>query len=105
MEKNEEKTSPRAEILDEAKALITGDRNNSYGPPTQDFARSAMAANAYGYSGPNGRPLQPHDIAILVMLIKVSRLMWTPGKRDSWADIAGYAGCGFECAVTEGKSE
>lgn len=94
-------SSPRADMLDEARKLITGDRNNSYGPPTQDFQKSAEAATAYGYRGPGGREIVPHDIAILVMLVKLSRLTWTPGKRDHWVDIAGYAGCGYECTVEE----
>jgi Domain of unknown function (DUF6378) len=93
--------SPRASALEEAVRLITGDRNNSYGPPTQDFQRAADAATAYGYRALGGRPIQPHDIALLVMLVKISRLQWTPGRRDSWVDIAGYAGCGYECAMEE----
>lgn len=94
-------TSPRASLLDEAKALVTGDRNNTYGAPTQDFQRTADALQAMGYRGPDGRALQAHDVAILVAMVKISRLMWTPQKRDSWADLAGYAACGYECAVTE----
>lgn len=93
--------SVRADVLDNARDLITGDRNNQYGPPHQDFQRSAEAANAYGYRGPDGRPLAAHDIAILVSLVKLSRLMWTPTKRDSWVDLAGYAACGYECVVIE----
>jgi hypothetical protein len=27
--------------------------------------------------------------------------MWSPGHRDSWLDIAGYAGCGYETATLE----
>jgi Domain of unknown function (DUF6378)/Domain of unknown function (DUF4406) len=92
-------SSVRGDALDEAKALITGDRNNAYGPPWQDFSRTAGALNAYGYRGPDGRPLESHDIAVMVMAVKLSRLMWTPTKRDSWVDIAGYAGCGLECAL------
>jgi Domain of unknown function (DUF6378) len=93
--------SPRAEILDEAKGLITGDRNAQYGPPTQDFQRSADILNALGYSGPGGRTILKHDIAIMIMAVKLSRMVWTPGKRDTWADIAGYVGCGWECIVEE----
>jgi hypothetical protein len=99
--KSEQDKSHRAELLDEARQLVTSDRNNSYGPPHQDFQRTAAAANGYGYSGPGGRPLEAHDIAILVSLVKISRLMWTPGKRDSWVDIAGYAACGYECSQLE----
>jgi uncharacterized protein DUF6378/uncharacterized protein DUF4406 len=97
--------SPRASALNEARDLITGDRNNSYGPPTQDFQRSADALNAYGYRGPDGRDLAAHDVAIMVMAVKLSRLMWTPSKRDSWVDLAGYAACGYECSVTEASDD
>lgn len=94
--------SPRASALDEARQLITGDRNNQYGPPTQDFDRTAGMASAFGFSV-NGAPLKGHHVAIFMMLLKVSRLAWTPGKRDSWVDACGYGGCGYECAVTEEK--
>lgn len=97
-------SSVRGDALDEAKALITGDRNNAYGPPWQDFSRTAGALNAYGYQGPEGRPLESHDIAIFVMAVKLSRLMWTPTKHDSWIDIAGYAGCGLECAIHDAEA-
>jgi hypothetical protein len=96
--------TPRGSVLTEARELINGDRNNSYGPPTQDFTRTAGILNALGYSGPDGRELQGHDIAIIIASVKMSRLMWTPGKRDNWVDLAGYAGCGYECAVEEGHS-
>jgi hypothetical protein len=100
------KPMPRAEALTEAIDLITGDRNAQYGPPTQDFQRAAAALNAYGYrrvdhSGEN--EILPSDIAIIVPLIKISRLMHSRGKRDSWVDLAGYAGCGYECAQEEAK--
>jgi len=90
--------SYRVSVLREAEDAITGDRNNSYGPPTQDFARTAGVLNALGYSAPNG-PLQPHDVAIMIAAVKLSRLMWSPDKKDSWIDLAGYAACGFECVV------
>lgn len=96
----EDSESPRGSALDEARQLITGDRNNAYGPPTQDFRRTADMANAFGFRV-NGEPLKGHHVAIFMMLLKTSRLAWTPGKRDSWVDSAGYAGCGYECAVEE----
>lgn len=100
--------SPRASALDEARQLITGDRNNSYGPPTEDFRRTAEMATSFGFrfvGHADGAPedLEPHHVAIFMMLLKLSRLAWTPGKRDSWVDAAGYAGCGYECAVEEAK--
>lgn len=95
--------SIRSGVLAEAETLITGDRNNQYGPPHQDFQRSAEAANAYGYRGPHGLPLQAHDIAILISLVKVSRITWQPDKRDNWVDLAGYAACGYECVIETQK--
>jgi hypothetical protein len=98
--------SPRAEACDEAKSLITGDRNNQYGPPTQDFKRTAAMANGFGFrvvthDGAEPEFLKAHHVAIFMMLLKTSRLAWTPAKRDSWVDDIGYAGCGYECAVEE----
>lgn len=95
--------TPRASVLYEAAELITGDRNNQYGPPTADFKRTAGMATAFGFQV-NGEPLEAHHVAIFMMLLKTSRLAWTPGKRDSWVDASGYAGCGYECAI-EGEPE
>lgn len=93
--------TPRGKVLTTANSLVNGDRNKQYGPPTQDFQRTADALNAYGYRGPDGRLLLAHDTAIIQMALKISRLMWTPGKEDTWVDVAGYAACGYECAVNK----
>lgn len=92
---------PRAAVLDDAKAAICGDRNNTYGEPTQDFSRTAGVLNALGYRGPDNQPLQPHDVAVIISGVKLSRLMWSPEHRDSWVDLAGYAACGYECVVAD----
>lgn len=99
--------SPRASALGEATQLITGDRNNAYGPPTADFTRTADMATGFGFGvtvdGEHYDSLQGHHVAIFMMLLKTSRLAWSPAKRDSWVDDAGYAGCGYECAIEEAK--
>jgi len=41
----------------------------------------------------------PVDVAIMSALIKVARLIESPGHRDSWLDLAGYAACGYQCAA------
>jgi hypothetical protein len=91
---------PRAEILDEAKRLITKERNNHYGPPTQDFRRAADILNALGFLI-QGQPIETHHIAMIQAAVKLSRLTWSPDKRDSWVDLAGYAACGYECYITD----
>lgn len=99
---------PRAGVLREAERLVTGDRNNQYGPPTQDFARTADLLNALGYRRVDAsdavHDVVPSDVAIIQMQVKVSRLMHGRDKRDTWVDLAGYSGCGFECATEEESS-
>jgi len=90
--------SDRADVLDEARTAVMSDRNNSYGPPHQDFQRTADALAALGFLGPDGQPMSAHHIAMIMVVLKVSRLVWSPLKRDSWVDIAGYAACGHEAA-------
>lgn len=102
-EEDEVDFPPRVSILREASDLITGDRNNTYGPPSQDFARTAGILTALGFSGPDGVAIVPHHVAMIIAAVKLSRLTWSPGKRDNWTDLAGYAGCGWECVVEELK--
>lgn len=40
-----------------------------------------------------------------MILLKVSRLTWTPDKEDTWADIAGYAACGWDCVAEDEELE
>lgn len=100
-EKSEPKTK-RAEILDEAKGLTTGDRNSQYGEPIDDFTRIADALNALGYMAPHANPMRPHDVSVIQSVVKLSRIVNTPNKNDSWVDLAGYAAVGGEVAEIEG---
>jgi hypothetical protein len=87
----------RSQILTDAEKLINGDRNNAYGPPSQDFERTAIMWTAYL----DGRKiLEAHDVAAMMALLKLSRLSWQPDNRDSWTDLAGYAACGYETTQT-----
>lgn len=92
------KRNPRASILFGAEELVNGSRNAQYGDPRQDFQRTATMWGAY-----LGIEVQPHDVAALMALLKVSRIRWSPGKQDSWMDLAGYAACGWDCAAPEGQ--
>ena len=102
----------RAELLAEAERIITQDRNKSYGEPDEDFQRIAAIASAMGFRAlktierPDGDtsefvPLTGSDVAKFMICLKLSRLAWMPTHRDSWLDIAGYAGCGYETASLE----
>jgi hypothetical protein len=98
----ESELPPRTKLLHEAARLINGDRNNDYGDPVDDFAMTAQLWQVYLRRAMEARSLEeiyldPHDVAVMMMLLKISRLSWTPAKRDHWLDIVGYAGCGWEC--------
>ena len=84
--------SARQHLLTESERLVMGDRNAQYGDPRQDFQRTAAMWSAY-----LGVPVQAHDVAAMMALLKISRIRWNPEKMDSWADLAGYAACGWEC--------
>lgn len=83
----------RSHVLSTAEELVNGDRNAQYGDPRQDFQRTADMWSAY-----LGTPVAPYDVAAMMALLKVSRIRWSPGKEDSWVDLAGYAACGWDCA-------
>jgi hypothetical protein len=89
-------------ILDEAKEIIHGERNRSYGHPRDNFANIADLWNGYlsilgrergmAVGGTRVIAFTPTDIAILNILQKVARLACNPKHRDTVVDIAGYAG-------------
>lgn len=98
-----ETKTKRGEILDEAKSLTNGDRNSQYGEPIDDFTRIADALNALGYRAPHDKRMMPHDVSVIQMAVKLSRIVNSPQKMDSWVDAAGYAAVGGEVAEIEGQ--
>lgn len=107
-----ERLAPRAELLNEAREIVTKDRNKSYGEPDEDFQRIAAIASAMGFrvlktvqreDGDTSEfvPLVGSDVSRFMIALKLSRLAWMPMHHDSWLDIAGYAACGYETATLE----
>lgn len=90
--------SPREAVLHTAEEAVMKQRNNVYGPPTQDFDKIAKAVSVLGFSF-DGGPVQSHNVAQFLIVMKLSRTTWSPTHFDSWVDIAGYASCGYECAA------
>lgn len=84
-------------ILSEAITITGGDRQASYGPPDQDFRRTAeFWTTAFEHLLRDDAEFQPDDIAKAMILLKLSRQTHQQ-KRDNWVDIAGYAHCGQVC--------
>ena len=85
------------DILEEALSITRGSRSASYGPPDQDFRRTAgMWSALFGAKLKEGVTFEPRDVALAMILLKTSREMHQR-KRDNWVDIAGYARCGSLC--------
>lgn len=92
----------RSAVLLGADAIVNGDRNIQYGEPTADFRRTAGMWSHY-----LDFIIEPHDVAALMALLKLSRIRWSPDKFDSWQDLAGYAACGYQArpeAITAGDA-
>lgn len=83
----------RDEALSEVERCVLQDRNASYGSPENNFSRVAKLWTAYF-----DREFEPHDVAVMLALLKVARLSENPTHMDSWVDLAGYAVCGAEVA-------
>jgi len=99
MDKN---LTPRESILYEAAELITGDRNKTYGSPTQNFQDTARIWTAsLRHKLKDGVELDATDVAKLMIGLKLARITAQP-KRDNWTDIAGYAACGYEAGTEIG---
>lgn len=93
--------TPRRELLEEAANLIDGDRDKDYGSPTDNFQVIADLWTArFAHKLKDGETFTAADYADAMILAKVARNVQN-AKRDNWADIAGYAGCGYETTLEQ----
>ena len=78
-------------VCAEADRLVDFDRQNSYGPPEEDFSRIVGMLNALGYRHEK-RELKATDFPVIMICAKLSREM-NAHKRDNSVDISGYSKC------------
>ena len=83
----------RAEFLDDVRQLVCSDRNITHGDAEDNFRVIAQLWNVYIHNS-KGEELNNKDVAIMMCLFKVSRLMSNVENIDNWLDLAGYAACG-----------
>lgn len=81
----------RDELLDKAKETVTGPREKTYGSPEKSLAVIGKL-----WSVVLGTELRPGDIALMMALLKIARLIRDNYHEDSWVDLAGYAAIGSE---------
>ena len=75
----------RADVLETAKALITGDRHQQHGEAHQNFGRIAAMWTAI-----MGVQVSPTQVALCMAALKISRACSNPSNEDSYIDGAGY---------------
>lgn len=86
----------RVEALRDAARLINGDRNTNYGNPIDNFDRISKI-----WSVILGIEVTAEDVAMCMAGLKMARYASKSGfQPDTWIDIAGYAGCGYEVGKT-----
>ena len=82
----------REEVLQTAKKMVCGHREQDYGSPEDNF--KAIAALWSGYKHIEFSPV---DVSMMMALMKIARISTGTGTDDSFVDLAGYAACGAEC--------
>lgn len=86
----------RAEILDRAKKCVCEDRESQYGSPEDSFKLIADFWTVYlDYA------ISPADVAIMMTLLKIARIVNGRFKTDSYIDACGYLACAGEIAGRE----
>lgn len=86
----------REDILKSAIGLINGDRAKDYGDAYENHKRIAEL-----WSVVFGIKVTTQQVVLCLILLKVARLIYSPSKKDSWIDIAGYSGIGGEFVEKE----
>lgn len=81
----------RKEILEKAKACVTGSREQAYGALEDNFKIIAGLWSTY-----TGCEIKSKDVAAMLALMKIARIKSGNAKEDNWIDLAGYAACGGE---------
>lgn len=94
------KTNGRFDILSTANEYVNKDRASTYDTPEKSFDLIAEFWTVY-IQNKTGHAVMLNgvDVALMMDLLKTSRLVNNPGHKDSWIDKAGYSACGGEIAL------
>jgi len=84
------------DYLTEARAIIQ-DRGLDYGHPSDNMSRTASLWAAY-----LEMPVEPHQVAMCLALVKVARSMET-GKVDNYIDGAAYMAISGQLKLEENQ--
>lgn len=94
----------RDECLNKAMKSVCGGRELDCGSPEDNFAAIADLWTTYlekTCCGETFWGIDSEDVANMMILFKMGRIMSGTATTDSYVDIAGYAACGCELAVVD----
>jgi hypothetical protein len=83
----------RQSVLAEAADIVSGERDNTYGAPEDNFLRIAKL-----WSVIFEKEITASQVASAMIAVKLARQV-NRNTYDNWVDIAGYAACGAEAAA------
>ena len=83
----------RGDVLDQARALITGDRQDAYGDALEMHANIAQLWSAY-----LDVRITPLQVALMLDLMKTARTKGGAYHPDNFVDKAGYSALAGEIA-------
>lgn len=86
----------RQTVLKQAECCVCGQREEDYGSPEDSFGAIGKLWTIY-----TGHLITAKDVAMMMALLKIARIMGGRGTMDSYVDLAGYAACGAEVAMRE----
>jgi len=81
----------RDEILEKAAEYVSASRDEIYGDPAVNHQRIADL-----WSAILDINIEPEEVVLCMIAVKMSRLCVSSDHKDSWVDIAGYAALGGE---------
>jgi hypothetical protein len=87
----------RAEFLETVRNFVCKDRNVTHGDAEDNFRVIGQLWDVYLTNTPlttDAVSINNVDVAIMMCLFKVARLMANPKNMENWHDLAGYAACG-----------
>jgi hypothetical protein len=90
----------RQEFLKVVESLVCKDRNVTHGDAEDNFKVIASLWSRYL----NG-PVDSKDVAAMMCLFKISRLINNIDNLENWHDLAGYAACGGGIVMKKAESE
>jgi hypothetical protein len=91
------------EIATKAAGLVGGDRKEAYGDVVDGLQKIATMMNAVlSVAGKSpAKPIEPRDVAMLMVAMKAARVYTGPFRADSFIDVAGWASVAGEAASRE----